>query len=414
MLTVTEAESIILDLVQPLDGQTDVETVELLGASGRILAAPVTSKLDFPHWDNSAMDGYAVRFVDVKDATGDKPTILEIVEEIAAGDRPQRPVAAGEAARIFTGACLPVGADTVVMQEETRREGDRVFILSAPKPQEFVRHQGAFYQAGAPLLNPGLKLGPAEIAVLAGAQCIEVPVYRRPRVVIFSTGDELVAPDRPLAFGQLVDSNQYALAAAVARLGGEAIRLGIVGDKPELLRDIVEKAIATGDVVLSTGGVSVGDYDYVEKILQELGGELKITSVAVKPGKPLTVASFPAANSRCLYFGLPGNPVSALVSFWRFVQPALLKLAGVGGEGWRPEFVEGRSRQELRSGGKRETYLWGKLLMGPTGYEFKVAGGSHSSGNLINLAGATGLAMLPVGQTSIAEGELVRVLKIGE
>ncbi len=160
----------------------------------------------------------------------------------------------------------------------------------------------------------------------------------------------------------------------------------------------------------STGGVSVGDYDYVEKTLQELGGELKISSVAVKPGKPLTVASF--ANCRCLYFGLPGNPVSALVSFWRFVQPALLKLAGVGGDGWRPEFVEGRSRQELRSGGKRETYLWGKLLMGPTGYEFEVVGGSHSSGNLINLAGATGLAMLPVGQTSIAEGELVRVLKI--
>jgi len=412
MLPVKQAESIIFDLVQPLDHRTDVETVELLGASGRILAAPVTSKLDFPHWDNSAMDGYAVRFADVKDASADKPINLAIVEEIAAGDRPQQPIAAGQAARIFTGACMPQGADTVVMQEETRREGDRVLILSAPKPQEFVRHQGAFYQAGAPLLTPGLKLGPAEIAVLAGAQCIEVPVYRRPRVVIFSTGDELVAPERPLAFGQLVDSNQYALAAAVERLGGEAIRLGIVPDKPELLRETVEKAIATGDFVLSTGGVSVGDYDYVEEILQELGGELKIRSVAVKPGKPLTVASFAAANSRRLYFGLPGNPVSALVSFWRFVRPALLKLAGVGGEGWMPEFVEGRSRQELRSGGKRETYLWGKLLLGATGYEFELAGGSHSSGNLINLAGTTGLAVVPVGQTSVAEGDLVRILRL--
>ncbi len=153
MLTVTEAESIILDLVQPLDAQRDVETVELLGASGRILAAPVTCKLDFPHWDNSAMDGYAVRFVDVKDASADKPTILEIVEEIAAGERPQRSVAAGEAARIFTGACLPEGADTVVMQEETRREGDRVLILSAPKPQEFVRHRGGLLIIGCPLLN---------------------------------------------------------------------------------------------------------------------------------------------------------------------------------------------------------------------------------------------------------------------
>ncbi|NEP43474.1 MAG: molybdopterin molybdotransferase MoeA [Okeania sp. SIO2H7] len=410
MLPVLEAESIIFNLVQPLDAKTDVETVELLAASGRILAAPVTSKLDFPHWDNSAMDGYAVRFVDVKDASGDKPINLEIVEEIAAGDRPQRIIGVGEAARIFTGACIPKGADTVVMQEETRREGDRVFILSAPKFQEFVRHQGTFYQAGTPLLTPGLRLGPAEIAVLAAAQCIEVPVYRRPRVVIFSTGDELIAPDRPLAFGQLVDSNQYALAVAVERLGGEAIRLGIVPDKPELLRSAVERAIATGDFVLSTGGVSVGDYDYVENILQQLGGDLKVRSVAVKPGKPLTVASF--ANYRCVYFGLPGNPVSALVSFWRFVQPALLKLAGVGSEGWMPEFVEARSRQELRSLGKRESYLWGKLLLGRAGYEFELAGGSRSSGNLINLIGTTGLAVLPVGRTSIAEGELVRVLKV--
>ncbi|MDY6807181.1 MAG: molybdopterin molybdotransferase MoeA [Cyanobacteriota bacterium] len=410
MLKVKQAESIILELVKPLDDQTDVETVELLAASDRILAAPVTSKLDFPHWDNSAMDGYAVRFADVKDASGEKPIILEIVEEIAAGDRPQRAVDAGQAARIFTGACMPEGADTVVMQEETRRSGDRAFILSAPKPQEFVRHQGAFYRAGEPLLTPGLKLGPAEIAVLAGAQCTEVPVYRRPRVVIFSTGDELVEPHRPLAFGQLVDSNQYALAAAVESVGAEAIRLGIVPDKPELLRATVEKAIATGDFVLSTGGVSVGDYDYVEDILQKLGGDLKIRSVAVKPGKPLTVASF--ANSRCVYFGLPGNPVSALVSFWRFVRPALLKLAGVGGGGWMPEFVEGRSLQELRSLGKRETYLWGKLHPGAAGYEFELAGGSHSSGNLINLAGATGLAIVPEGQTSVAEGELVRVLKI--
>ena len=410
MLSVKEAESIIFDLVRPLDAKTDVETVELLAASGRILAAPVTSKLDFPHWDNSAMDGYAVKFADVKDASRDKPIALEIVEEIAAGDRPQRSIGVGEAVRIFTGACIPEGADTVVMQEETRREGDRVFILSAPEFQEFVRHQGSFYRAGTPLLTPGLKLGPAEIAVLAAAQCIEVPVYRRPRVAIFSTGDELVEPDRPLAFGQLVDSNQYALAAAVEKVGGEAVRMGIVPDKPELLRDTVEKAIATGDFVLSTGGVSVGDYDYVEDILQQLGGEIEISSVAVKPGKPLTVASF--ADSRCVYFGLPGNPVSALVSFWRFVRPALLKLAGVGGDGWMPEFVEARSLQELRSRGQRETYLWGKLLLGATGYEFELAGGSHSSGNLINLAGATGLAVLPVGQTSIAEGELVRVLVV--
>ena len=220
MLPVKEAESVILGLVQPFDQQLDAEVVDLSAATGRILASPVTSELDFPHWDNSAMDGYAVRYADVQSCNADYPAVLEIVEEIPAGYQPQCSIQPGQAARILTGACMPQGADTVVMQERTKREENRVFILEAPQPQAFVRHRGAFYQAGMPLLKPGITLGAPEIAVLAAAQCTKLPVYRRPRVAILSTGNELVTPDQPLQPGQIVDSNQYALAALVKQMGG--------------------------------------------------------------------------------------------------------------------------------------------------------------------------------------------------
>jgi molybdopterin molybdotransferase len=436
MLSVKKAEEIILGLVPTLD----VETVDLSSAAGRVLAAPVISELDFPHWDNSAMDGYAVRFADVQNCRETQPALLSVVEEIPAGYQPQLTVRLGEAARIFTGACMPAGADTVVMQEETRKEpGERIAILSAPPtPGNFVRHQGSFYQAGTTLLPTGIALNAPEIAVLAALKCQQLSVYRRPRVAIFSTGDELVTPDRPLQPGQIVDSNNYALSVFVAQMGAIPISLGIVRDCPEELKNAIERAVTSADIVLSSGGVSVGEYDYVEQILAQLGAEIHIRSVAVKPGKPLTVATFEtiidstlcageafgdralphtnklspecfAPTNSKLYFGLPGNPVSALFSCWRFVQPALRKLSGLA-DGWEPMFVKARSVQDLRSDGKRETYLWGKLRLVDGEYEFELAGGSHSSGNLINLAQTNGLAVLPVGQTSIATGETVPVL----
>ncbi|MEG4808962.1 molybdopterin molybdotransferase MoeA [Microcoleus sp. F8-D3] len=415
MLSVKEAESIVLNLAQPLDSQRDVETVNLLAASGRILAAAVTGSLDFPYWDNSAMDGYAVRFADVENCSAETPVALDIVEEIPAGYQPQHTVQSGQAARIFTGGVMPAGADTVVMQEETRREGDRIFILVSPeKPQAFVRPGGAFYQAGTTLLTPGTVINAPEIAVLATAQCIQVPVYRRLRVAIFSTGDELVSPDEPLAPGKLVDSNQYALTVLLAQMGFEPIRLGIVPDNEDALNKAISRAVATADVVISTGGVSVGDYDYVEKILADLGGKVYISSVAIKPGKPLTVAEFKRGekNSDCLYFGLPGNPVSALVCCWRFVVPALRKMSGLGADAWGPEFVKARCNSELRSPGRRETYVWGKLHLVAGVWEFEPASGSQNSANLINLANTSGLAVLPPGDTWIVPGEFVEVLKV--
>ncbi|MBD2598465.1 molybdopterin molybdotransferase MoeA [Nostoc spongiaeforme FACHB-130] len=410
MLPVSDVEAIILNLVQPLNAEHDIEIVDLLAASDRILANPITSQLDFPHWDNSAMDGYAVRYVDVKQANAEQPAILEIVEEIPAGYQSKTTIQPGQAARIFTGAVIPAGADTVVMQERTSREENRVLIQVAPQPQEFVRRKASYYQAGNQLLPAGIKLKAPEIAVLAAAQCPQIKVYRRPEVAIFSTGDELVTPNTPLQPGQIVDSNNYALATLVKESGAEPLLLGIVKDNPDVLQETIAYAIANADIVLSSGGVSVGEYDYVDKILEDLGAKIHIRAVAMTPGKPLTVANFPQQNS-AIYFGLPGNPVSALVTFWRFVQPAIKKLAGLA-EGWEAKFIKVRSRDELRANGKRETYIWGKLNLVAGVYEFYKAGGNHNSGNLINLAQTNALAVLPVGQTLIAAGEEVQVLLI--
>jgi molybdopterin molybdotransferase len=347
-----------------------------------------------------------VRYQDVKNCSAEHPVTLEVVSEIAAGVCPQIKINSGQAARIFTGAMLPPGTDTIVIQENVHREGNRISIVQAPASEEFVRHQGAFYQAGTPLLEPGIKIGAAEIAVLATAQCTRLSVYRRPRVAILSTGDELVTPEQALQPGQIVDSNQYALASFVANNGGIPIKLGIVPDDPQKLTEAIAQAITSADLVLSTGGVSVGDYDYVDRILTELGGTLHIRSVAVKPGKPLTVATF--NHNNCLYFGIPGNPVSALVSCWRFVQPALKKLSGQ--TNYQPRLLNATTRHNLSAGGSRETYLWGQLHLADGNYEFALAGGSHSSGNLINLAQTNGLAIVPVGQKLITPGESVKVM----
>lgn len=407
MISVAQAESLILDLAQPL---VETESVSLEAACDRVLAQAVAGEGDIPHWDNSAMDGYGVIYDDVAQAQSDHPITLEIIEEIPAGVLPQKTIKPGQAARIFTGAMMPEGADTVIMQENTKRVGSQVKINVAPEsPQSFVRKQGDYYQAGSPLLAPGIRLTAPELAVLATAQCTEIQVYRRLRVAIFSTGDELVTPDQPLRPGQIVDSNQYALAAFVASQGAIPLTLGIVPDHLEQLKAMMEFAIATADIVLSTGGVSVGEYDYVEKILDELDGDVQIRSVAIKPGKPLTVATFPR---QVLYFGIPGNPVSALVSAWRFVQPAIQKRSGHQAP-WQPPFLWVKTQNFLRGGGQREIYLWGQLRLVEGEYQFSLAKGSHSSANLINLVQTNALAVIPVGQRGIEIGDRVRVMLIG-
>ena len=417
MLTVNQAERLILDLTQPLETDHDQDSVDLLNAHQRVLAMDIVGNQDFPYWDNSAMDGYAVRFEDLGPCNPDHPAVLEVVCEIPAGTEPSTAIRSGQAARIYTGSMMPTGADTVVMQEHTQRQGTQVHILQPPAhPQAFVRHRAAYYQAGAPLLPQGTLLTAPELAVLATVQCSPVPVYRRPVVAILSTGTELIAPDQSLQPGKIVDSNRYVLAALAQQSGADVRLQGTVGDHPENLKASIADAIATADFVISSGGVSVGDYDYVEQALAELGAEIHIRAVAVKPGKPLTVATFPpSADSQrsVLYFGLPGNPVSAPVSFWRFVQPALRKLSGLS-QNWTPVFVKARTRQTLSSSGKRETYLWGHLHLVEGTYEFDLAGGSHSSGNSMNLALTNGLARLECEHPHINAGEWVSVLQVGQ
>ncbi len=412
MISVEQAETLILGAVQV--GVT-IDRVPLGEAIGRILAMPIESALDFPHWDNSAMDGYAVRFEDLMSADlTNAPThrvSLTLVEEIPAGAVPSVAVRSGQAARILTGSMMPEGADTVVMQEWTERseDGTTVQILNVPPEKgHFVRHQGSFYRSGQPLLRSGLKLGGAEMAVLAAAQCLMVPVFRRVRVGVLSTGDELVLPDQPLKPGQIVDSNQIALLALLTQAGFETIALGSVKDDRESLKAAMADAIDQCDVVISSGGVSVGDYDYVESLLGELGGEILVRSIAVKPGKPLTFATFPDQK---LYFGLPGNPVSALVTFWRFVLPALRKRSGQSSP-WSPLFVTATTHQPLKSDGKRESYLWGSVLGAGDDLQFCPAAGSGSSGNLVNLAGSNALAVVPIGQTRVEAGDRVTVMLV--
>lgn len=406
MLIPQKAESIILDLVQPLQ---DTETITLKTANNRILAQAVTSNLDFPYWDNSAMDGYAVKYDDVKNCSQETPIILEIIEDIPAGKKPQKSLQFGQASRIFTGAMLPEGADTIIIQENTQRKENQVLIFSPPQqPQDFVRHRGTFTRAGQTLLQSGIKINAPEIAVLATAQCHQLTVYCRPKVAIFSTGDELITPEQTLQPGQIIDSNQYALTVLIESWGGVPISLGIVPDQPELLKETMAQAIASSDIVLSTGGVSVGDYDYVEKLLEELGGIIYIRSVAIKPGKPLTVAKF---DNNCLYFGIPGNPVSALVSCWRFVQPAFKKLSGLSDHP-KPTFIKVTATETLRSDGKRETYCWGQVEVVNGVYQFHLAKGSQNSANLMNLALTNALAVIPIGTTLINQGEIIEIMLV--
>ncbi len=403
MINTDQATAIILELGQ---AGAETETVPLHSALHRILAESVVSKLDFPHWDNSAMDGYAVRWADLQAGMD----YLQVVSEIPAGVAPTQSIGSGQAARIFTGAMLPNGADTIVIQENTQRVDDQLQIMKPATAQgEFVRRQGDFAKLGEVLLTKGTRLLPAAIAVLAAAQYPQVQVYRKTRVAILSTGNELVQPGDSLAPGQIVDSNQYALTALIQQWGGEPVLLGNAPDNPQELATMIQRAIDSADIVLSTGGVSVGDYDYVDRVLAELGAQIHITAVAVKPGKPLTVATFQRNGQQILYFGLPGNPVSALVSCWRFIYLGFQRVAGVTNP--QLPWMEAVTGVDLRSDGKRESYLWGRVEIKNNRQEFMPVAGGHNSGNLINLAQANALALMPAG-CDVAANSVIQILRI--
>jgi molybdopterin molybdotransferase len=323
MLELEEALNRILSTTQPLEH----ETVALADAADRVLAEPIVSPVDLPRFDNSAMDGYAVLAADLAAANAEQPAPLQVRGKVAAGGVFADNVAAGTCVRLFTGSPLPTGADAVVMQEDTRLDPSRpdtIWFLAAVRPWENVRLRGEDAKRGATLAEAGDRVTFGRIGLLASAGLFELKVSRKPSVGLLATGSELAEAGRPLQPGQIYESNRAMLAALVKRAGARPEIFPIVPDTMEGTRSALESALARCDTVITTGGVSVGEFDFVKTAFEQLGGELNFWKVAIKPGKPFVFGRV----GRKFLFGLPGNPVSALVTFLLLVRPALARMQG--------------------------------------------------------------------------------------
>jgi molybdopterin molybdotransferase len=398
MITVREALASVLAGLPRLGA----EQVALTRACGRVLAEPIRAPYDVPSFRNSAMDGYAIRAENVAGASAAAPVVLRVIETVGAGAVPQHRVQPGTATRIMTGAVVPEGADAVVRVEDTRDRDAAVEVRVAVGPGNAVRQPGEDVRAGETVLAPGRLLRPADVGLLASLGVAMVRVVRRPRVTVLVTGDELVEVGEPLRPGQIVNSNAYTLAAAVEEAGAVATVLGIVRDQPELIRDAFAEA-CSADMVLSTGGVSMGSFDYVRRILQDLGYEERFWRVAQKPGKPLTYGLL-----RCTpVFGLPGNPVSSLVCFYVYVLPALRTMMGL--QHVHLPSVDAALVENVR---KTEglTEFIRCVLEGSHNHYRARSTGSQSSGVLRSMSLGDGLIVGPPEATVLESGSSVRVL----
>ncbi|HEX8171795.1 MAG TPA: gephyrin-like molybdotransferase Glp [Thermoanaerobaculia bacterium] len=390
MLTVEEAQARVMDEVSP--GAT--ESIALDDAHGRVLREDVRADDDAPAADVSAMDGYAVRAADVAQA----PVVLPVIGDIPAGHPSAISLQPGAAMRIMTGASLPEGADTVVQVELTDGGRERVTIARAVSPGTNVRKRGDDMRAGEVVLRAGVRIGPAELALLAAVRKTRLAAGVRPTVAILSTGDELIAADAPPVPGKIVNSNAPMLAALVRECGAIPRDFGIVADTREATIAALEEA-AQCDFIVTSGGVSVGAFDFVKEALDALGAETKFWRVAMKPGKPLVLARLRGR----LFFGLPGNPASSFVAFHLFVGPALRKSIG---EEVRTSIVPARCTSALKATPDRRTYARVRVIVrdGELVAEPLVRQGS---GALTSMSGANGLAIV---DESVAAGDVVRVL----
>jgi molybdopterin molybdotransferase len=411
VLSVEQALERILATVHVLES----EQVPLLEAAGRVLAEEIAADRDIPPLTNSAMDGYAVRGADLTQP----PTRLRVVGEVAAGYVPEATVGPGQAMRIMTGAPIPAGADTVVRFEDTRPSpgsgqglnGDEVEILKPPHPGANVRQAGEDIRAEEIVLEPGKVLRPQEIGMLAAVGRTEVTVVRRPRVAILATGDEIVPPDQAPGPGQIRDANSYIIAAQVQALGGIPLLLGVVRDQEALVREGMRKALdGQADFIITSGGVSVGDFDLVKQVLAA-EGEMHFWSLNVKPGRPLAfgVVGTPSTGSGqgVPLLGLPGNPVAATISTELFARPALLKMQGF--TEWAHPTVQARLSQPIARKDGRRHYLRVHLHETSAGYEATLTG-DQGSGILKSLVQADGLAVIPEECDRLAAGTMVQVI----
>jgi molybdopterin molybdotransferase len=400
-LGVAEASAHMLAGVMPLE----CEEVPLARALGRVLARDVVSTVTLPPWDNASMDGFALRATDVAGATAERPVSLRVVETIAAGRRGTRHIGAGEAARIMTGAPVPSGADSVVRVEDT--DGgvgvEMVTVRDDRDAGRNVRARGEDIRADSVVLGAGTALGAAHVGVLSSVGCAAPSVHRRPRVAILATGDELVPLEQfaeVRAGERIVSSNSYSLAAAVEAAGGEAVPLGIAPDEPGALARCLRGAEGC-DMVLTSGGVSVGDFDYTREVVTALGGELSLWRVRMRPGAPLGFGRLFGVP----WLGLPGNPVSALVTFELFARPLLRVLAGHR-RPHRPA-VQVMLGEEVQLAAPLTHYLRAVLAMGDDGRIVGSLTGSQSSGMLTSMAAADALLVLGSDRMSYAAGTLV-------
>jgi molybdopterin molybdotransferase len=383
--------------------------------SGRVLAEDVVSGVDLPLYTNSSMDGFAVIASDVTGATADRPIALKIVTDIPAGSIPVIRIGSQESARIMTGALLPTGADSVVPVEFTNKKiniegsaalgGHEVLVFRAVNKGDYVRQKGEDIRTGGTVLISGTRLRPQDIGLLAMLGISKVSVFRRPRVALFSTGDELVAIDKPLQTGKIHDSNAYTLAASIARDGGEAHYLGIIPDSEDAVQIALQRAAeAQVDLILSSAGVSVGAFDFVRAVVEK-HGKLDFWRVNMRPGKPLAFGDFQGTP----FIGLPGNPVSAFVGYEVFVRPALMKLSGLKSE--ERILLKAKLTEGIESDG-RESYLRG-VVTNQAGEWIASLTGHQGSGNLLSLVQANALLIIPSGVKSLPSRAEVQAWIIG-
>lgn len=390
ILSFDEAHERLLGFVRPV---REIETVDTMMAAGRVLAVALHSTIDQPPMDNSAMDGYAVRTADVPVAG----TRLPVSQRIPAGSVGHA-LQPGTAARIFTGAPLPEGADAVVMQELCEHEGEHVVINTVPAVGEFVRRRGHDVAAGAEVLPAGLRLTPQALALAASVGAAQLPVYRRLKVALFSTGSELVMPGEPLPPGAIYNSNRFMLRNLLAGLGCEVEDFGIIPDRLAATREALRRAAEGHDLILSSGGVSVGEEDHVKPAV-EAEGSLDLWRIAMKPGKPLAYGRVHGAA----FIGLPGNPVSSFVTFLMMVRPFVLASQGAGEV--LPQSLMLRADFDWPKPDRRREFLRARMNAQGGVELFR----NQASSALNSTVWANGLVDIPAGK-AVARGEIVRFL----